>query len=58
MSIINLAIHYALIILSIIGYGKIFSYIFLKNIKLDISQLGFFGIFFLIIISYITNFFF
>jgi len=50
MSIINLAIHYALIILSIIGYGKIFSYIFLKNIKLDISQLGFFGIFFLIII--------
>ena len=58
MSIINLAIHYALIILSIIGYGKIFSYIFLKNIKLDISQLGFFGLFFLIIISYITNFFF
>lgn len=57
MPIINLAIHYALIILSIIGYGKIFSYIFLKNIKLDISQLGFFGLFFLIIISYVTNFF-
>lgn len=58
MPIINLAIHYIIIILSIIGYGKIFSYLFLKNIKLDISQSGFFGLFFLIISSYITNFFF
>jgi hypothetical protein len=58
MPIINLALHYILIILSIVGYGKIFSYLFFKNRRLDISQSGFFGLFFLIITSYITNFFF
>ena len=50
-----LFIFYFLIIFSIIGYGNIFSLI--SNRQYSIGEKGLNGILFLIIISYITNFF-
>jgi|TARA_B100000780_G_scaffold23798_1_gene15157 hypothetical protein len=46
---------YFFIIFSIIGYGNLFSFIFKRNYA--IGERGLIGILFLIIISYITNFF-
>ena len=46
---------YFLIVFSIIGYGNLFSFIFKRSYT--IGERGLIGILFLIIISYITNFF-
>ena len=50
-----LLLFYFSITFSIIGYGNIFS--FISNRKYSIGEKGLNGIFFLIIISYLTNFF-
>ena len=50
-----LFLFYFIIVFSIIGYGNIFSLIF--NRKYSIGEKGINGILFLIIISYLTNFF-
>tara|TARA_B100000795_G_scaffold68782_1_gene47811 strand:+ start:2153 stop:3766 length:1614 start_codon:yes stop_codon:yes gene_type:complete len=42
---------------SIVGYGNIFHNLFFKNEKINLGYLGFFGIFFLLIISYVLNIF-
>ena len=50
---------YFLIVFSVVGYGNLFYYIFLdKKIILNYGYLGLFGIFFLIIISYLSHFLF
>jgi len=46
---------YFLILFSIIGYGNIFSKLLKRS--LSFSELGFYGLILLILISYITNFF-
>ena len=46
---------YFLILLSIIGYGNIFSKLLKRS--LSFSELGFYGLILLILISYISNFF-
>ena len=48
---------YTLILFSIVGYGNIFHNLFFKNEKINLGYLGFFGIFFLLIISYVLNIF-
>ena len=48
---------YTLILFSIVGYGNIFHNLFFKNEKINLGYLGFFGIFFLLIISYALNIF-
>ena len=48
---------YTLILFSIVGYGNIFHNFFFKNEKINLGYLGFFGIFFLLIISYVLNIF-
>ena len=55
MQILIFFLFYFLILLSILGYGNIFSK-FLKR-PLSFSELGFYGLIFLILISYISNFF-
>ena len=47
---------YFLLLLSILGYGNFFKKIFFKSQKFSIGYIGIFGIYLLIIISYIfTN---
>ena len=48
---------YIFILFSILGYGNIFQRIFLKKEIINLGYLGFFGIFFLLIISYTFNMF-
>ena len=56
-SLIILISYYWLIIFSIIGYGFLFKKILIKDDTIDIGYIGVFGIFFLILISYISHFF-
>ena len=63
MEFLKFLIIYALLTISILGYGLIFSIKFTRynnfqNSKISIGYVGLFGIFFSIIISYLTNFFF
>ena len=48
---------YTFILFSIIGYGNIFHKLFFKKVEIDLGYLGFFGIFFLLLISYTLNMF-
>jgi hypothetical protein len=48
---------YFLLLLSTLGYGNFFKKIFFKSEKFDIGYIGIFGIFLLIIIAYVFNFF-
>ena len=62
MEFLKFLIIYALLTISILGYGLIFSKKFTRynnfqNSKISIGYVGLFGIFFSIIISYLTNFF-
>ena len=56
-SLIILISYYWLIIFSIIGYGFLFKKILIKDDTIDIGYIGVFGIFLLILISYISHFF-
>ena len=63
MALFKFLIIYALLTISILGYGLIFSkkftrYNSFQNNNISIGYIGLFGIFFLIIISYLSNFFF
>ena len=55
MKILIIFSFYFLILFSIIGYGNIFSRLLKRS--LSFSELGFYGLMLLILISYITNFF-
>ncbi len=55
MGILLLFSYYSLILATILGFGNLTSYIFDKQSSL--SELGFRGLLFLILISYFTNFF-
>ena len=60
MNIINFILIYSILTISIIGYGFLFSIKFTKynsivSNKISIGFIGIFGIFFSILISYITN---
>ena len=60
MNIINFILIYSILTISIIGYGFLFSIKFTKynsivSNKISIGLIGIFGIFFSILISYITN---
>ena len=62
MELLKFIFIYALLTISIIGYGLIFSkkltkYNNFQNENISIGYLGLFGIFFSIIISYLSNFF-
>ena len=62
MDLLKFIFIYTLLILSILGYGIIFStkltkYNNFQNKNLSIGYIGIFGIFILIFISYLTNFF-
>ncbi len=48
---------YTFILLSIVGYGNIFHKLFFKKEEINLGYLGFFGIFFLLLISYTLNIF-
>ncbi len=52
-----LLLYYWLIIFSIIGYGFFFQKFLIKDNSVDIGYIGIFGIFLLILISYISHFF-
>ena len=56
-SFIILISYYWLIIFAIIGYGFLFKKTLTKDDTIDIGYVGIFGIFFLILISYISHFF-
>ena len=56
-SLIILISYYWLIIFAIIGYGFLFKKTLIKDDTIDIGYIGIFGIFFLILISYISHFF-
>ena len=55
MQILIIFTFYFLILFSIIGYGNIFSKLLKRSLSL--SELGFYGLILLILISYLTNFF-
>ena len=60
MELINFIIIYSILTISILGYGFLFSKVFSKynnfqNNSISIGYIGIFGIFFSIIISYLTN---
>ena len=57
LSALTLLSYYWLIIFSIIGYGILFNKFFLRSFETEIGFLGFYGIFFLILLSYISSFF-
>ena len=57
ISLLTLLTYYWLIIFSIIGYGVLFNRFFYRSSENDIGFIGIYGIFILIIISYITSFF-
>jgi len=48
---------YTFILFSIVGYGNIFHKLFFRKEEINLGYLGFFGIFFLLIISYTLNIF-
>ena len=54
---LTLLLYYWLIVFSIIGYGFFFKKHFIKDNSFGIGYVGVFGIFLLILISYISNFF-
>ena len=54
---ITLIVSYFFTSISIVGYGLIFNKFFFKNKKLDIGYYGLYGIYFLIIYSYLSNHF-
>ncbi|MDA9687571.1 hypothetical protein N9U10_00490, partial [Candidatus Pelagibacter sp.] len=56
-SIITLLTYYWLIIFSIIGYGIFFNKFFLKSETKNLGFIGIYGIFSLLLISYISSFF-
>ena len=56
-SIITLLIYYWLIIFSIIGYGVFFNKFFLSSESKNIGFIGIYGIFLLLLISYLSSFF-
>ena len=56
-SLIILIIYYWLITFSLIGYGVLFNRLFLASSESDIGYVGFYGIFILILFSYISSFF-
>ncbi len=56
-SFLILLSYYWLIIFSIIGYGLLLKKYFIKDDNIGIGYIGIFGIFLLILISYISNFF-
>jgi len=56
-SLIILLIYYWLIAFSLVGYGILFNQVFLKSSESDIGYVGFYGVFILILFSYISNFF-
>ena len=56
-SIVILLSYYWIIIFSIVGYGILFNNFFLKSKEIDMGFIGVYGIFILILISYITSFF-
>ena len=56
-SLIILLIYYWLITFSLVGYGILFNQVFLKSSENDIGYIGFYGVFILILFSYISSFF-
>ena len=56
-SLLILLIYYWLITFSLVGYGILFNKIFLRSSENDIGYVGFYGIFILILLSYISSFF-
>ena len=56
-SLLILPIYYWLITFSIVGYGILFNQFFLKSSENDIGYVGIYGIFILILLSYISSFF-
>ncbi len=56
-SLLTLLIYYWLITFSLIGYGILFNQLFLRSSENDIGYVGFYGIFILILFSYISSFF-
>ena len=56
-SLIILLTYYWLITFSLVGYGVLFNRVFLNSSENDIGYLGFYGIFILILFSYISSFF-
>ena len=58
VSFFILLTYYWIIIFSIIGYGILFNKFFYKSLEKDIGFIGIYGIFILILISYISSFIF
>ena len=58
MSIYLYLLFYFFLLLSILGYGRAFQVLFFKKDVIDFGYLGFFGIFSLLVISYVSNIFF
>ena len=56
-SLLILLIYYWLITFSLVGYGILFNKLFLGSSENDIGHIGFYGIFILILLSYISSFF-
>ena len=56
-SLLILLIYYWLITFSLVGYGILFNKLFLRSSENDIGYVGFYGIFILILLSYISSFF-
>ena len=56
-SLIILLTYYWLITFSLVGYGILFNQVFLKSSENDIGYVGFYGVFILILFSYISSFF-
>ena len=56
-SLLILLIYYWLITFSLVGYGILFNKLFLGSSDNDIGYVGFYGIFILILFSYISSFF-
>jgi len=56
-SLIILLIYYWLITFSLVGYGILFNQVFFKSSENDIGYVGFYGVFILILFSYISSFF-
>ena len=56
-SLLILLIYYWLITFSLVGYGILFNKLFLRSSENDIGYVAFYGIFILILLSYISSFF-
>ena len=56
-SFLTLSFYYWIITFSILGFGLLFNQIFLKSSEKNIGYLGIYGIFVLILISYVSSFF-